>query len=383
MRKKVAIITIDDLSNYGNRLQNFAMQEILKSFECEVSTIRVSLFQDLYYLWPRNKKYCIKQYLYSYDCIKYLVHKIKGRKTESFQKNIKKDIPKVERRIAFEKFNEKFIHYDTNRIVSEPIKKKLYKKYDYVVTGSDQVWNPLYGLPKCAMYLRFVPKRKRIAIAASFGVSNIPQEHLDIVKKYLKGMKYISVREISGQKIVKELTGNKSDLIMDPTLIVEPKVWGEVMEDATANLPEHYILTYFLGEVSSKKKESIEKIAQQKNCEVIWMNSEACRDVYNWGPENFLKAVHGCEYFFTDSFHGCVFALLFHRQFKIFYREGNQLDMFDRIRTLLNIVGLESQIAKNELRDIGFIERERFEKADAILEKERVRVEKIIREVLR
>lgn len=385
MQRKVGIVTIDDPVNYGNRLQNFAMQEMLKSLGYEPHTIRVLSFRDLYYLWPQNKKYCIKQYLYSVRALRYIVYKIKGKRIGEEQANTKNLGINSERSVSFEKFNQTFIQHTDSVIRSEPIEKRFYRNYKYLIAGSDQVWNPTYGLPKCAMYLRFAPKRKRIAIAASFGISEIPQEHLKIVKKYLNGMKYISVREESGQKIVKELTGRECDLIMDPTLMVFPDIWGKIEKYADAKLPQRYMLTYFLGEVSEEKRKYIQNIAHKKGCELIWMNSEEDRDVYNWGPENFLKAIRNCECFFTDSFHGCVFSILFHRQFLVFQREGDQRNMFDRIHTLLSRVDLENQIVKSiddRMVEDKTIAEPQFEKADFVLEKERARVQKILKKVL-
>ena len=40
MKRKVAILTINDDTNYGNRLQNFAVQEVLKKHNLDCWTIR-------------------------------------------------------------------------------------------------------------------------------------------------------------------------------------------------------------------------------------------------------------------------------------------------------------------------------------------------------
>lgn len=387
MQKKVGIVTIDDSNNYGNRLQNFAMQEMLKSLGHEVFTIRVLPFRDLYYLWPENKRYCIKQYLYAIKPLRYIAHKLK-KVNDCKNKVSQKDLKIKNQRIAaFERFNQTFIQYDAHIIRSQPLERRFYRGYDYLVAGSDQIWNPLFSWAKCVMYLRFVPEKKRIAIAASFGISEIPKEHRKIVKRYLNGMRYISVREESGKKIVKELTGRSCDLIMDPTLMIDIFAWNDILERAEAKLPQRYMAAYFLGDVSEEKKNCIENIARKKGCELVWMNAEEYEEIYNWGPENFLKVIHDCECFFTDSFHGCVFSILFHRQFFVFQREGNALKMFDRIDTLLSKLNLESQIVNLNPADDRIVEKKaigeaQYAKADLVLEAERAKVREILKKVL-
>lgn len=380
MSENIAIVTIDDQINYGNRLQNYAMQEYLKSFGYNVSTIHLIPFKDLYYIWSENKKYCIKQYLYSIKILRKLVHGLKRKEKSctSFEKV-------TGRKVAFAKFNDTYIQYEDYVIRTEPIEKKVFRKYRYIVAGSDQVWNPTYGLPECAMYLRFVPKKKRIAIAASFGISEIPAEHLKLVRKYLKGMNYISVREESGKKIVKDLTGKDCELILDPTLLVSVDTWKTILDRAEKKWSKQYVLTYFLGNVSEEKRQYIEKFARKKRLEIIWMNDKRDLETDQWGPECFLKAIHDCEYFFTDSFHGCVFSILFHRQFYVFHREDSQPNMFGRIDTLLETVNLKEQIIieQSESLENKHISERKFKYADAVLEKEREKTDKILKKVLK
>lgn len=381
MSENIAIVTIDDSINYGNRLQNYAMQEYLKSFGYKVSTIHLIPFKDFYYIWSENKKYCIKQYLYSIKRLRKLVYKIKGK--EESQHSEVKEVSG--RKAAFAKFNDTYIQYEDYVIRTEPIEKKVFRKYQYIIAGSDQVWNPTYGLPECAMYLRFVPKKKRIAIAASFGISEIPTEHLKLVQKYLKGMNYISVREESGKKIVKDLTGKDCDLILDPTLLVSPDAWKPILGHGERIVSKQYVLTYFLGNVSEQRREYIEEFARKKGLEIIWMNEKSDQKTNQWGPECFLRAIHDCAYFFTDSFHGCVFSILFHRQFYVFYREDSQPNMFGRIDTLLETVNLKEQIIIDQSENLEnkHISDQQFKYADAVLEKEREKTGKILKNVLK
>mgnify|MGYP003313632742 CR=1 FL=1 len=112
--KKIGLLTINDFNNYGNRLQNYAIQYHLKKMGCEVITLKNDMFSN-------SKKY-------------YFIKKLKHYKYEgTFDKNEK-------RKCKFIEFN-KNINFSDKKITA-------YSKddaYDYYITGSDQVWNPTIG----------------------------------------------------------------------------------------------------------------------------------------------------------------------------------------------------------------------------------------------
>lgn len=379
---KVGIITINDPINYGNRLQNYAMQSFLESLGYYVETIPNKKYEDKYYRRKNVKKTIMNKiyviYYYMWRVYKFFRHeKIQDEKTERRKALLE------ERAKNFQNFNASYIKSHHYVIKREYVPRKVREKYDYFVVGSDQIWNPNYKFGKHTTYLQFAPPQKRIAIAPSFGVEQIPENHRELIARYLKGMQYISVRETSGQKIVNELIGQECDIIIDPTLLVNPVEWEKLVETTPIILPQKYLLTYFLGEVSSKREACIKEFADKHNLEIVNMNSEDEPSVFIWGPENFLKAIKNCNYFFTDSFHGCVFSILFHRQFAVFEREDMQENMFDRIETLLSTTGLEKckvnegMILHEEISDVE------FQKTEKILNSKRKEATIKIREILK
>ena len=367
--KKIGIITINDDKNYGNRLQNFAMQRWLEDFGYCVQTVRTQGYRDWYY---KRKDPIIFLKIFLLNIFKKNVSKVIDREELLVQR----------RKQNFKHFNTNHISYYNKIIKSEFVPRKIKKDFDYFVTGSDQVWNPNFWLGTHTMYLHFAPRKKRIAIAASFGVDQIPARDRELITKYLRGMNYISVREESGRQIVEELTGESCDVILDPTLLVNPMVWYGIAEEAPIQLPERYVLTYLLGDVSAERKAYISNYAKENNCKIINMNNISEPDVYVWGPGAFLKAIKQSSCFFTDSFHGCVFSILFHRQFVVFRRQGEQNNMFGRIETLLNTVGLK-ECEINEERSLpDMITEEKYDTIDRILHYKRVEAKKRLKRVL-
>ena len=166
------------------------------------------------------------------------------------------NLKKHRRLINFLKFN-KNIKFARFGIDKSHIIKNINKKYDYFITGSDQVWNPNFNRMSDIDFLVFATPEKRVAFSASFGISEIPEDMKDYYKERLLGIKYLSVREDTGKDIIENLTGREDvQVLVDPTMLLTSEEWDKV-----AKKPEQlkdnkkYILNYFLGELSDKRKQ--------------------------------------------------------------------------------------------------------------------------------
>ena len=309
--KKVGILTINDDRNYGNRLQNYAVQETLNKYGVIVETIH-------------NQKGDVG--------IKRLKKVFKSfvKKLLFFKKNCK-------RYNNFMKFNKK-IRYSSIYIDEYNCSNKLNKKYDYFFFFFYQVWNPNFGRMSDIDFLLFSDRKKRNSIAASFGISNLPEELKDYYKLRLSEMNNISVREERGKEMIEELTGRKDvEVLVDPTMLLTSDEWNKVCKKPKqlSNLKkDKYILNYFLGGLSDKRKQEINRVALEYNCEII--NILDKRDsFYSCGPSEFLYLEKNAFLICTDSFHSSVFAIIYNRPFVVFEREGKNKGLSSRIDTLL------------------------------------------------
>lgn len=103
------------------------------------------------------------------------------------------------------------------------------RRYDAVVTGSDQLWSPA-GLPTNFYNLMFVPDEvRKISYASSFGVGQIPWYQKRRTANFLKRLDYISMRENRGSEIVKELTGLDVPVILDPVFNFNKEQWEKLI----------------------------------------------------------------------------------------------------------------------------------------------------------
>lgn len=332
---KIAILTLNGYFNYGNRLQNYATQEVIKTLGFDAKTIindRESLHKKTLGDRIDNLITNFKQ-LHSIIC-----HK--------FWRSIHKDSI-AKRTNIFKKFTSDYINETDYSISKNNIPDDLSDRYDYFITGSDQVWNPDYLHGSSIYFLTFAEKHKRIAFAPSFGVSEIKPEYVERYKKWISGMHRLSVREDDGAKIIKALTGRDAPVLVDPTLLLTREKWLSIAKEAKNKPKGKYLLTYFLGGVPNKYKRQIKSIVKENNLEVINMGDIREKETYETGPSEFIDYINSCSIFCTDSFHGTVFSILFEKPFIVYERMGTSLSMFSRIDTLLDKFDLNSRKAEN------------------------------------
>lgn len=316
----IGIVTINDYDNYGNRLQNYALQEVLAELGYNSETLI--------------------NYPYSNTKDKFILRQIKNfKKKDGYSDN-------VNRANNFKSFNEniKFNEKKLTPYASD-------KKYDFYIVGSDQVWNPIFGRLREVDLLSFVRPSKRISYAASFGISSI-EENINVSNE-LKKFKNISVRENKGKEIVKKLSGREDvEVVLDPTMLLDAHKWDSVIKRPKVKMPKKYILSYFLGD-NDKYMSKIKTISAAKDLKVIDILNKNS-PFFQCGPSEFLYLEKNAELICTDSFHSCVFALIFNKPLVVFERNQNIFSMNSRINTLITNFGLSNIKFDKEISDDNF-----------------------------
>lgn len=315
---KAAIITIFDKTNYGNRLQNYAVQYVLGKMKLETITYayepqKITNMQKVKHCLQKVTGYCLPG---SVSYWKYYFSKL----------------------LRFEKFNNKRLNYKYIKSIDE-----IAKEIDYFVLGSDQVWNPLwYDSVKRDLYLlTFTERCKKVCFSPSFGLRELPEEWNAWFKKYLLDFEYLSVRENAGAKIIENLTGQEAEVLIDPTLMLTKEEWMKIAyPQKKVNYDEEYIFIYFLGGISDVGKNDINLLEKKYGYKIVDV-LDMDKLEYMSDPGEFIYLIAHAKMILTDSFHGCVFSFLFDKLFWVYDRVGGG-DMNSRIDTFLGKFHLES-----------------------------------------
>lgn len=334
---KVAIITINDNDNYGNRLQNYALQQFLSN-KIKIEEVD-SIWYDLEYT------YKTKVDIFSWKLwIKYLIN----------WKNIRKYLKEFYLKDNIRMYNIGKFTNRINTVFDLKIKDNLSREYDYFIVGSDQVWNPNFWDQKCdhanVRFLKFTSKEKRIAYAASIAIPEIPKDKEQFFKDSLNEMKAISMRETAGANLVKILTGREVPVVVDPTILLFKEDWQRLELKPEWYNDEKYIFTYFLGEPSP----IIKNVAKKNNWKIYNLMDKDNFDLYTSRVEEFIHLINHAQLVATDSFHASVFSILMNTPFLVVKRqEKGMADMTSRIDTLMELFGYQDRYIVNGKCDLS------------------------------
>ena len=325
-KKKIALITMHDIINYGSFFQTVATEDIFRSLGCEVEVID--------YRPDRRRGINIYFSLLNSFGIKNIARTVlSGILSFPFLYTRKRN---------FKRCYDKY--YDLT---------KLYKNYDELIAdppkadiycvGSDQVWNIItnQGLDP-AYFLEFANDSYKMSFSSSLGIEQLNEEQCKFLKKGLERFRYISVREKSSQLYLQQiLKRNDIKYVLDPTECITAERWTELLELDEIDIPRHpYVLLYILGR--EKRVVNYGKmIGKELDCSLIKVGGDLirfvpnCKDMSTCNPVTLMALFRSATFVITNSFHGTALAIEFGRQFITTSNKNNP--RFESILSLYNL----------------------------------------------
>jgi len=342
VNKKVAIVNRTNLKNFGSVLQVYALCQAVKSLGYDSEVVWQSGNMSRNFDIRPNKLIKIG--------FKLLLHPSLTMSILKMVSEAKKVIVDPKKVRLFDEFvanNFSQSLYTPEEIIGVAASDKYYK----FVCGSDQVWATTTLYPDPMMYLRFAPKEKRVAYAPSLGRDYIPGYNKNTIRKYINDIDNVSVREETGRELIKQLTGRDVPVVADPTLLLRTQEWDALK--CEVELPENYTLCYFLDEPSEEVKAAICKYVREHNKKVVVLGHVDNIDIPSEdvirptaGPAEFLTITSKADMVITDSYHGMLFAINYHRNFWSVERNYSQYDQSSRQMTVLSRLNLEERYVK-------------------------------------
>ena len=330
---KIAIMTWFRYHNYGTTLQVTALYKYLSDKGHAVDVIDYS---------PRRRPDDIT--VNDYTLGAYIRMKQRIKKQSPWEPYVE-PFETCERAALFEDFIQKKITLTPTANLMTDL-EDLNEAYECFICGSDQIWSPL--LYDSHYFLDFVADRnKMIAYAPSLGQSQIEDRFVrSAMKECIGRFEHLSIREETGAEIIQTLTGQKAQVVVDPTLLLDPHLWRTFCKKVTASHP--YMLVYFLGS-DPVHLEKAKDFATRNNLQLMIIptfmkdvQEEECIQ-FPVGPEEFISLIAGASYVCTDSFHGVLLSFIFRKPFFVFerFKKGSRNNQNSRIYNILKRTGLE------------------------------------------
>jgi len=349
---KVAIMTLfHNSTNYGGILQAYALQKTIESlgFECVVLDYQRNI-NDITQVTNSKIQRLIGKVTNIRsigDIINIGFLPIRKYWARSYEAGIRTRKQKFS---AFITNNMKVSEYFDNRTIH-----LTQNDYDVFICGSDQIWRPTTFDPN--FFLDFIDQDKqRISYAASLGVNALSKKEKDIFTPLVNKLDAISVREKSATPIISDLTKKEVVRVLDPTLLLDRDFWiTKLLTENKSYQEEEYIFSYQISDNNANRDlvKKAGKLLRMKTVTIPGLYKiqpydfcYADTNMVDASPEDFLSLIAHSKCVITDSFHACVFSILFGKKFIALERNTNsdRLSMSSRIYDLLELFSIPDRL---------------------------------------
>ena len=328
INKKVGILTWHYYLNFGSALQSFALSNVINS-----------LGYDTVFVNYRDPKHC------------YIPNSILS-KLKAVVRYVLAHIPVLGKRwhinINTIKFRNRYLD-ETVPFNSEEEGVRICRDLSTICCGSDQIWAPNCYNPYYFAHFLDGRKVRKISYAASIGLNDIPENLTKVYRQHLLDFYAVSVREKEGSELLKSRCNIDSTVVLDPTLLVDVSVY-EKMQRKVHGIHKPFLFCYFLNK-EHQYKQTVERYAREHNLQIVGVSDKASdtewmKRLTGLGADHFLWLINNAEIIMTDSYHGSIFSLLFHKNLWIFQRfeESNPICQNSRIRQLRNNFNIGQRI---------------------------------------
>lgn len=327
---KIVILTQPLQYNYGGILQCYALQTVLERMGHNVQVLTKPQYARSYYI------------IYPLAVCKRLLKRFFLGKDVAIFKAPHQIIRQHTGRFIYQ-----YIHQYNKRVWTS----KIASRFDVIVVGSDQVWRPAYSQPIEEAFLSFleVAKIKRISYAASFGVDNCDEytpEQLKKCSQLLQKFNAVSVRELSGISLCRKYFNVNAEQTLDPTLLLDVDDYRALVRKGKTKPSAGNMFVYILDRTDAKEN-WVNQIAEEKGLTPFWVTNDEenlslpLKKRIKQPVEQWLRSFDDAKFVLTDSFHGCVFSIIFRKQFLAI---GNKQRGLTRFYSLLELFSLQERL---------------------------------------
>lgn len=188
--------------------------------------------------------------------------------------------------------------------------------FDYIVFGSDQIWNTDLTNNDYTYFGKDV-RSSKVAYAASAGKQSIQEDNISEIKKCLNSFKAVSIREESLKYEVESFLDKTCENVVDPVFLLSKDEWVSFSRGITIKKP--YMLVYMLEE-DSELIACARKYAEEKQLEIYEIHPirkmihKEFKQLADVGPKEFIYLISNCTCLCTNSFHAVSFSIIFRKE---------------------------------------------------------------------
>ena len=357
--KKIGIITTHRANNFGAVFQAFSLVSACRELGADAELID---WRCHHFEWGYHKAW--RMYRNPIPAIKHLLWFMTTERPI---------------RAAFNAFRK--LMTLSQKITARNKLRKHAKKYDAVIVGSDQVWNPINSAINPLKFdrsnlLDFVPNGvKKFAYAASMGTREInPPSLVPEFTAAWKTFDLITMREHAGAQYVGLQIGKEVEAVVDPVLLHDVEFWRKY-EIPSGHSRGKFIFVYNIKN-SPTLRNAAERRAKELGLEIVDVIIPSLIPTESYerigiGPAQFLGCVDEAESVFTNSFHGSALSLIFGK--KLFVHQINsKANHNSRFESLFKYANLDGEVvSQNDAQSIMMFDCSKADSSGLNQERER------------
>ncbi|MGF2039086.1 MAG: polysaccharide pyruvyl transferase family protein [Nostoc sp. CmiVER01] len=329
---KIGIITFHHVDNYGATLQACALWSFLNSqgYDVEIIDYRPFKIAWMYFraLLP--------------------IKSVKSSTSKSKKIRInEKSLIYISRKWKMRRFLLSHVKLSHKKIYDKKGLKYYHDKYDVVICGSDQIWciDSFRGY-NSSFFLDFVSNKttRKISYAASFGNTTKLGPYQKEIYTLINEFQSILVRDSNSIEIIANECNKKAIKVLDPTFLIK----YDTLKDYP-KIKNKYLLLYVQADIQEEEQEFIKFLAEEQNLTIVSVGRDeplAQINLETASPKEWIGLHSEASYIITNTFHGTVFSIIFHKPFTVFLPS----DKSNKVRDLLNDFGLTNRIFSEKLK---------------------------------
>lgn len=332
--KKVGIMSMQRIANYGSFLQAYALKQLIEELGYEVEFVDYHVGETI----VKSDADSRNQY----------VRKLKkGLETLQYKAPLSHKLAFIQYKKSFANKYMPFLGINKDMNYNPEL--------DCLVIGSDEVFNCIQKNANVGYSLELFGKdnrsKKLITYAASFGNTTLEKlkkyNKADEIAELLKSFNALSVRDQNSGNLIESLTGKKAVYHLDPVLTYDYIRCCDKIPQLQSN--EKYLILYaYSGRISAEEADWISAYAKRKNLKVYVIGGiQKCADRFvDCSPFEVLAYFKNAEEVITDTFHGSIFSIITHRRFTTLVRKsvGNSYGNEEKLTDLLERLNLKERM---------------------------------------
>lgn len=347
----IGILSMQRVVNYGSILQAYALKKTLEKYG-EVKFADIEKGEEI--TNPINN-------FNEYGKNENIICRCKGKFNRYFFKRVRNKFRQY-------KVKRKFIEYQKELLnVSENADTKV--KCDVLLIGSDEIFNCMHssewGL-SLQLFGKYDYAQKIITYSASCGMTSyndIPSDYIQKISNAMCNISSVSVRDENTKSFAEKITNKKVFLHLDPVFIYDFK---NEKRDYKINCKYILIYAYTNRIYKSEDIKIIRNFAKKKNCKLVAVGGFQfwCDINLILHPFEVLSVFENAEYVITDTFHGSVLSIKYHKNFISSVHNSNKNKVYD----LLERFGFDNRVSEKLNSIINLLEiSPEYDKCDKII----------------